>query len=124
MTVLKASTWPLIQINTLKGFLDKPPTPRKADLPEDMESRVRITMVPNPNTGELVKEQVNSPMCLLATTFAYKILQRFLDGAMQRDMQERFNVKQKQLATCIPGRSYLGGADRWVRKCKMSGDSH
>ena len=122
MTVLKASMWPLIQINTLKGFLDKPLTPRKTNLPEDKESRVRITMVPNPNIGELAKEKVNSPTCLLAATFAYKILRRFLDGAVQHDMQEKFYVKQKQLATCITGRCYLGSTDRRVRKHKTSGD--
>ena len=49
MMVLRASTWPLIQINALEGFLDKPLAMRKAELPEDTNSSVRLTMIPNLN---------------------------------------------------------------------------
>ena len=41
----------LIRVNTLKGFLDEPLALRKADLPKGKVARVKITMVPNPNTG-------------------------------------------------------------------------
>lgn len=87
MTVLRASTRPLIQIHALEGFLDKPLAPRKIDLPEKIGSRVRITMVPNPNIKDMTKEKENSPTCLLVATFAYKILQKFSDGTTQHDMQ-------------------------------------
>ena len=37
-------------------------------------------------------------------------------------MQEVYNVKAKQLATCIMGCKYLGGAERKTQKCKLSGE--
>ena len=51
--------------------------------------------------------------------FAYKLLGKFSDGATQCDMQWKFNVKAKQLATCIMGHKYLGGSD-----CKPSTKKH
>lgn len=74
MMVLRASTQPLIQINALEGFLDEPLAAWKADLPEDTNSRVRLTMIPNPKIGEMTKEKANSLTHLLTATFAYKLL--------------------------------------------------
>ena len=83
MATLKATTCPLIQINTLEGFLDKPRAPRRLKLPDDTESRVRITMTLNPNVKDLLKEKENSPTHLLVATSIYKLLRKFSDGATQ-----------------------------------------
>ena len=64
MTTLKATTCPLIQINTLEGFLDKPGAPRRLELPDDTETRVRITMTPNPNVKDLLKGEREQPNSL------------------------------------------------------------
>ena len=123
MATLKATTHPLIQINTLEGFLDKPRAPRRSELPDNTESRVWITMTLNPNVKDLLKEKENSPTHLLAATFAYKLLYKFSDGATQRDIQKKYNMKAKQLATCIMGCKYMGGSDRkTTRKCRASGE--
>lgn len=74
MAALKATTQLLIQVNALKGFLDEPLAPRKADLPENKADRMKITMVPNPNKADFMKEKENSPTCLLVASFMYKVL--------------------------------------------------
>ena len=57
MATLRAMACPLILINTLEGFLDKIKTPRKMELPDNKETRVKITMTPNPNVKCLLKEK-------------------------------------------------------------------
>ena len=123
MTTLKATTCSLIQINALEGFLDKPRAPRRAELPDDTESRVRATMAPNPNVKDLLKEKENSSTHLLVATFAYKLLHKFSDGGTQQDMQKKYNIKAKQLGMCIMDRKYMGGSDhKTTRKRKASGE--
>lgn len=102
MRVLKTSTRPLIQVNTLEGFFDKPlMTSRKTDLPVDINTMVRLTMTSNPNTDDIAKEWVDSPTCLLTAMFTCKILRRFGNGTTQWDIQEEFNVRPKQLSTLL-----------------------
>ena len=84
MATLKAVTHPLIQINTLKGFLDKVKTPRKMELPDDKGARVKITMTPNSNVECMLKEKDNSPTRLLAATLTYRLLCKFTDGTTQQ----------------------------------------
>ena len=47
MASLKAATRPLIQVNALEGLLDKIKAPKKMDLPEEIATRVLITMMPD-----------------------------------------------------------------------------
>ena len=123
VATLKAVTHPLIQVNTLEGLLDKVKLPKKLDLPDEIGTRVQITMTPDPNAKSIQKEKDNSPTHLLAATVAYKVLCKFGDGTTQREMQTKYSVRAKQLAACIMGRKYLGGTERKAaRKCKLSGD--
>ena len=73
-------------------------------------------MILDPNATELGMEHINGPNRLLAATYAYRILKMFTEGTTQRALQEKFQVKAKQLALCITGRHYLGGADHKARK--------
>ena len=118
MTVLEASTRPLIQIKTTSAF--KPPeVPGKtSELPDDPEERVELLMMPNPAAKPIKGEKVNSPTRLLAATWAYRISNIFGKGTTQWKIQELYNVWAKQLVACIMGRKYLGGADR---KRRLSG---
>ena len=123
MATLKAVTRPLIQVNTLEGLLDKIKTPKKLDLPEEIATRVQITMTLDPTSKSLQGEKINSPTQLLAASVAYKILGRFSGGTTQREMQNKYSVKAKQLAACLTGRKYLGGTDKKTsRKCRASGE--
>ena len=112
MATLKAATCPLIQVNTLEGLLDKIKTPKKLDLPDEIATRVQITMTPDPTSKSLQGERNNSPTRLLAASVAYKILCRFGGGTTQREMQNKYSVKVKQLAACLTGCKYLGSTDR------------
>ena len=78
-------------------------------------------MVPNAESKFIKKEKPNSPLCLLAATSAFKILNFFRTGVTQRKLQEVFDVKAKQLALCITGWKYMGGSKR-KRKSSRSED--
>ena len=123
LVILKASVRPLVQINTLDKFWKDPVlNQQKAELPDDIPQRVRLTMIPDPSVEIIKRESFNSPTRLLAATLAFKLLKKFGDGTKQRNMQELFNVHPKQLALCITGHKYLGGTNRLSRKQRASGE--
>ena len=112
MTVIQASIRPLIQLKALTP-LDTVTTPKKPpELPDDQSDRVKMMLVPDPMAPLLRKEKANSPTRLLAASYAFKILNKFGGGATQRQIQEEFQVKPKQLALCLTGKKYMGGSDR------------
>ena len=77
-----------------------------------------MLLTPDPQAPLLLKEKVNSETRLLAATYAFKILSRFGTGTTQKQMQETYLVKAKQLSLCLTGRKYLGGSDRQARAKK------
>ena len=118
MTVLRASTRPLIQVKAATAPMEPEAPSRKMELPEGQDKRVELLMVPDPTGKSLKNERLNSPTRLLAVTWAFRILNMFGRGTTQRKMQESYSVQAKQLAACITGKKYLGGTDR---KQKLSG---
>ena len=118
MLVLKSSIRPLIQLRTTAGVDIEATTSRPTELPEKQAKRIEILITPDPNAPQFRKEKINSPTRLLAATYTFKIVNTFADRTTQRGLQERYQVKAKQLAACITGRKYLGGTDR---KRKRSG---
>ena len=118
MLVLKASIRPLIQLGTAAGADIEAATGRPTELPKEQAERIEMLILPDPNTPQLRKEKINSPTRLLAVTYTFKIVNTFGEGTTQQGLQERFQVKAKQLATCITGRKYMGGTDH---KRKISG---
>ena len=79
-------------------------------------------MIPDVSSNIIKKEKHNSQTRLLAATLAFKLLWKFGQGTTQRNMQELFDVRPKQLALCITGCKYLGGTDRRARKQRASGE--
>ena len=118
LTIVKASIRPLVQLTTLIALETLCETKEPQELPDDQPERVKILLTPDAQATLLQKEKPNSPTRLLAATYAYKILNKFGPGTTQRGLQETYQVKAKQLATCITGCKYLGRADR---KRKSSG---
>ena len=110
--VLKASIRPLIQLRTAAGIELESFTGAPAELPDDQDERIEIMMFPDQNAPLLKKENINSPSRLLAATYTFKIINKFRKGVTQRGLQEKYQVKAKQLASCITGRKYLGGTDK------------
>ena len=118
LTIVRASIRPLVQLTTPIALETLCGTKDPQELPDDQPERVKILLTPDAQATLLQKEKPNSPTRLLAATYAYKILNKFGPGTMQRGLQETYQVKAKQLATCITGCKYLGGADS---KRKSSG---
>lgn len=94
------------------------------ELPGDINERIWLTMMADPNARLLSMEQVNSSTHLFAAAFSYMVLKKFRSGTTQHKVQDQFGVRPKQLANCLTGRKYLGGTDRksLSRKHKASGD--
>ena len=118
MLVLKSSIRPLIQLRSTAGVDMEATTSKPTELPEKQAERIEMLITPDPNAPQFKKEKINSPTRLLAATYSFKIVNTFADGKTQRGLQERYQVKAKQLAACITGRKYLGGTER---KRKRSG---
>ena len=118
MLILKASIRPLIQLRTPAGVDITATTSKPKELPEEQAERIEILITPDPDTPQLKREKVNSPTRLLVATYTFKIVNTFSDGTTQRALQERYQVKAKQLATCITGKKYMGGT---YQKRKTSG---
>ena len=119
LLLLKTTIRPLIQVNTIEGFLDEPGarTSEKGILQSE-EDKILISMTPAPSSELLKKEKINSPFRLVAATLAFKILNKFTSGTTQKKMQERYDVRPKQLALYLTGRRHLGGSNR---KRRLSG---
>ena len=123
LLTLWASVCPLVQLNIVEKFWKDPAQKsRKTDLPDDLHHQVALTMILDASAEIIKKENNNSPTRLLAATLAFQILKRFGQGTTQRNMQELYEVKPKQLALCITGQKYLGGAERRAQKRRASGE--
>ena len=118
LTIVKASIRPLVQLTTPIALETLCGTKAPQELPDDQPERVKVLLTPDAQATLLQKEKPNSPTRLLAATYAYKILNKFGPGTTQRSLQETYQVKAKQLATCISRHKYLGRTDR---KRKSSG---
>ena len=118
LTIVKASIRPLVQLNAPIALETLCKTKEPQELLDNQTKRVKILLTPDPQGTLLQREKPNSATRLLAATYTYKILNKFGPGTTQRGLQEIYQVKAKQLATCITGRKYLGGADH---KRKSSG---
>ena len=112
LTIIKASIRPLIQLNEL-ATLETPSTrERPQELPDEQQERVKLMLTPDPQASLLCKEEINSTTRILVVTYTFKILNKFRAGTTQKQIQENYLVKPKQLSSCLTGRKYLGGSDR------------
>ena len=127
LLLLKARIRPLVQLNIPPGLFEETRLGQeRMELPEEQNKQVRLMMIPIASSGRLVQERPNSMTQLLAATMSFKILNRFGDGMTQRELQQMYGVRPKQLALCITGRKYMGGTDRRSFKSKRrdSGDNN
>ena len=118
LTIIEASIRPLIQLKVLTPLDTTTGQKKCVELPDEQEERVKMLLTPDPQAPLLCKEKANSETRLLAATYAFKILSRFGTGTTQKQMQEMYLVKAKQLSSCLTGRKYLGGSDRQARAKK------
>ena len=111
--ILQSSIKPLITLKALPKYIEQIVTHEETKgHPENEKDKMMWTIMLDETSHSIKKEKVNSPTHLLAATFAFKIINKFRGGTTQRKMQEVYDVKAKQLATCIMGHKYLGGAEK------------
>ena len=109
MTVLKASVRPVIQVNTLPGFIQQVTQKDKhTDIPEDTTERIRSNMTPNAGSQCIRNKKPNSPTRLLATTLAFKILNKFGTRVTQRSLEARMSCTD----LCVPSQASQLTANR------------
>ena len=119
LLLLKTTIRPLIQVNTIEGFLDEPgASTSKEGTTKTEDDKILYSITPSPSSELIKKEKSNSPFRLVAATLAFKTLAKFTTGTTQRKIQERYDVRPKQLALYLTGRKYLGGSKR---KRRLSG---
>ena len=112
LTIIQASIRPLIQLKELTPLEITSAQKKPVELPDEQEERVKMLLTPDPQATLLRKEKANSKTRLLAATYTFKILSSFGTGTTQKQMQETYLVKVKQLSSCLTGRKYLGSLDR------------
>ena len=112
LTIIQASIRPLIQLKALTPLETTTTQKKSEELPDEQEERVKMLLTSDPQAPLLCKEKANSETRLLAATYTFKILSRFGTGTTQKQMQETYLVKAKQLSSCLTGRKYLGSSDR------------
>ena len=83
MGVLQASTRPLIQVKTTSAFIEPDVPGKTTELPEDLEERVKLLMMPNPTARSLKDEKINSLTRLLVVTWVYRVSNVFSKGTTQ-----------------------------------------
>ena len=125
MTIMKFAARPLILLEGTPGPIGERSTlARKRDLPEAIENRINLTLLPNPDADSLKRESATSPTRLLAGIVFYQIKKNSGGGCTQILVTSKFGLKHKTVALCLTGRKYQGGKDSKRRtKCKALDDS-
>ena len=119
--LLQASIRPLITLKALPTYMEQIATQQETKSHHEHKTEKFMLMVtPDATSHHIKKEKANSPTHLLAVTFAFKMINKFGGGMMQRKMQEIYEVKAKQLGTCITGHKYLGGVEERAQKHTVS----
>ena len=112
MTLMKFTLRPLVQLEGMLGRIGEETTPRrKRDLPDEIENRANLTLLPNSNMDSLKRESTSSPTLLLAGIIYYQIKKNFGGGCTQIVITLKFGLKPKIVALCLMGKKYQGGKD-------------
>lgn len=109
--VLCASIRPMIQLNIPERFLE-PLRDTEVDMSRDARlKKLENELLPKGNTAALTREPDNGPTRLLCMVLWLKLSQLFMNRGMQREAEEIFRVKAKQLDKLLTGQKYYGETD-------------
>ena len=113
MTIKKFAVRPLVQLEGTLGHMGVESTSRRKrkDLPDAIESRVNLTLLPNPEWDSLKRESASSPTLLLVGIIYYQIKKNLGGGCTQLILTSKFGLKPKIVALCLTGKKYRGGKD-------------
>ena len=111
MTIMKFTVRPLVQLEGTLGHMGEESTSqrKKRDLPDEIESRVNLTVLPNLDADSLKRESASSPTLLLVGIIYYQIKKNLGGGCTQLVLTSKFGLKPKIVALCLTGKKYRGG---------------
>ena len=113
MTIMKFAVRPLVQLEgTLEHMrVESTSQRKKRDLLDEIESRVNLTLLPNPEADSLKRESASSPTLLLMGIIYYQIKKNLGGGCTQLILTSKLGLKPKIIALCLTGKKYRGGKD-------------
>ena len=104
--ILRASAFPLVQLNIDEGMPDptkEKPTPSNK---ETCEEKTRKTILPNEANARFRREPANSATCLLMAAVYLKLKKQMFNEGTQVESATKFNVKSKALGQILSGKCY------------------
>ena len=91
---LQASIRLLITLKALPKYMEQIVTQQEMKSHhKDKTEKLMLMVTPDVASHHIKKEKVNSPTCLLAATFTFKMINKFGGGTKQRKIQEIYEVK-------------------------------
>ena len=113
MTIMKFTVRLLIQLEGMLGHMgmESASQRKKKDLLDGIESRVNLTLLPNPEADSLKRESATSPTLLLVGIIYYQVKKNLGGGCTQLVLTSKFGLKPKIVSLCITGKKYRGGKD-------------
>ena len=122
MIIVKYAAWPRIQLEGTPGAEQGQSTSAKRrDLPEELASKVNLTLLPSLEAETLKREPVSSSTRLLGRIIYFQIKKHLGGGCTQIHVTTKFGLKPRTVALCLTGTKYLEGRDKKsTTKCKSS----
>ena len=122
--ILKASAWPLVQINlneeTLDPTRDKPVKSQQ----EARDEKIKQDILPNPTNTRLNREPANSSTRLLTAAIYFKLKKYLFNKGTQTETATKFKVKIKALGQILSGKHYLGERDWKTAQKQQEEEEH
>ena len=116
LTVINGAICPLVQLNIPEGFLNLGEDRWAKTMEEERREKVRKMVLPIPNSPCLAHKARNGPTHILAAAVWLKMLKKYFNKGMPKEVCKRFDMRAKQLSRVLMGRKYLGGTQARKRK--------
>ena len=120
-TVLKASIWPMVQLNVPEKYL-KPTEDLKpkSSIMTRLE-KLRKVLLPNADRACITREPQNNLTRLLPAAVWLKLSHRYLNEGFTKEACEKSGVRAKQLSKLLSSKTYLSGTETKNRKAATEG---
>ena len=110
--ILRASAWPLVQINIDEGMLDPTQDEPAKSSQETHDRKLREAILPDVTNARFSSKPANSTTHLLTAVIYLKLKKYLFNEGTQTEMTTKFKVKPKALGQILSGKCYWGGRDR------------
>ena len=110
--ILRASAWPLVQINIDEEALDPTQDRPIKSRWETHNKKLRQDILPYATNVRFNREPANSTTHLLTAAIYLKFKKYLFNEGTQMETSMKFKVKPKALSQILSGKCYLGGRDK------------